>query len=405
MIKADSSVPSPTFPVGRKLRLLGLSAADLPTGVTSPNSLSGSGHESVTPANTSNSASTPDHFIQAILDEALPFIDSASPKYNHAPPSTKWKDRGSKKYTQSDAQVHVTSLVLSKDEIATALGTEFYPQDMENEDWYCRKSFHVDSNKKGTASWEEFYDGFRDNHAEAELGWAPDVVGTRKGAEWHISPNKIFLVDCAGHADRWGSAKMYIVEMKHKLPFPLSERVFPELLVVAERAAGKEFVIVSIPINDMEQSPFAQYSKEKGVVLGRYSSVERIRLGPEGGKIEWIMATASSAEGNIPQWATNAGLYRLVADDVKYFMEYIEKCRKENKDCAGNKKPVEGPLANPELANTESGRKLSLEAAASTAALAGTTMTPSAMKALRPAELMRTESGRMTPPLIPSPQA
>lgn len=405
MDKADSSVPSPTFPIGRKLRLLGLSAADLPSGVTSPTSPSGSGHESVTPASISNAASAPDNFIQAILEEALPFIDSASPKYNHAPPSTRWKDRGSKKYTQSEAPVHVTSLFLSKDEIATALGTEFYPQDMENEDWYCRKSFHVDSNKKGTANWEEFYDGFRDNHAEAELGWAPDVVGARKAAEWHISPDKIFLVECAGHLDRWGGAKMYIVEMKHKLPFPLSERVFPELLVIAERAAGKEFVVVSIPINDMERSPFAQYSKEKGVVLGRYSSVERIRLGPDGGKIEWIMATASSAEGNIPQWATNAGLYKLVADDVKYFMEYIEKCRKESKDCAGIKKPVEGHLANPELANIESGRKLSLEAAASTAALAGTTMTPSAMKAPKPAELMRTESGRMTPPLIPSPQA
>ena len=155
----------------------------------------------------------------------------------------------------------------------------------------------------------------------------------------------------------------------------------------------------------MEQSPFAQYSKEKGVVLGRYSSVERIRLDPDGEKIEWIKATAFSAEGNIPQWATNAGLYKLVADDVKYFMEYIEKCRKENKDCAGNKKAVEGPLANMDLANTENGRKLSLEAAASTATLAGTTMTPSAMKAPKPTELTRTASGRMIPTLIASPQA
>ena len=275
---------------------------------------------------------------------------------------------------------------------------------MENEDWYCRKSFHVDSKKKWTANWEEFYDGFRENHAEAEQGWAPDVVGARKAAQWNIDPHKVFLVECAGHLDRWHKAKMYIVEMKHKLPFPLSERVFPELLVIAEREAGKEFVVVSIPLNDMKQSPFAQYSKEKGVVLGRYSSVERIRLGADEGKIEWIMATASSAEGNIPQWATNAGLYRLVADDVKYFMEYIEKCRKENKDCAGNKK-ADGHLASQELANSESGRKLSLEAAASTAALAGTTMTPSVMKAAKPAELVRTESGRMTPPVIPSPKA
>ena len=400
MDKADSSVSSPTFPIGRKLRLLGLSAADLPKGVTLPTSPSSSTHDSNAPSYPSE----PEQFIQAILSEALPFIDSASPKYDHAPPSIQWKDRGSKKYTQSDAPVHVTSLFLSKDEIATALGTEFYPQDMENEDWYCRKSFHVDSKKKWTANWEEFYDGFRDNHAEAEQGWAPDVVGARKAAQWNIDPYKVFLVDCAGHLDRWHKAKMYIVEMKHKLPFPLSERVFPELLVIAEREAGKEFVIVSIPLNDMKQSPFAQYSKEKGVVLGRYSSVERIRLGPDGGKIEWIMATASSAEGNIPQWATNAGLYRLVADDVKYFMEYIEKCRKENKDCAGNKK-ADGHLASQELANSDSGRKLSLEAAASTAALAGTTMTPSVMKAAKPAELVRTESGRMTPPVIPSPKA
>lgn len=408
------SVSTHSFPTGRKLRLLGLSATDLPTGVTPSSAPSGSGHESVTRADTTKTASTPDHFITAILNEAVPFIDSAFPSSSFPHPGKAWKDRGSKKYRQSDAQVDVTSLYLTKDAIAADLGKPYCPQDMEDEHWFCRKSVHKDSNIKGAANWEEFCDGFRDNHAKAEEGWAPDVVGARKAAEWEIDAEKVFTTKSAGDLEpdedrgeeRWKGVKMYLVEMKHKLPFPLSERVFSELLVIAQKEGEREFIIVSIPINDMTQSPFAKYSKEKGVVLGRYSSVERIRKVPNDGRIEWIMATASSAEGNIPQWATNAGLYKLVADDVKYFMEYIEKCRRENKDCAGNKKEGDEHLASPALANTEIGRKVSLEAAASTAAIAGTTMTPSAVKAKvgRPRDMVRTKSGRMKPVVDP-PQA
>lgn len=412
----NPSVSTHSFPTGRKLRLLGLSATDLPTGASPPSSPSGSSHRSVTPANTAKTASTPDHFIKAILNEAVPFIDSAAPKNKFPHPGKLWKSRGSKKYAQSDAQVEVASLLITKDEIAANLGTPYCPQDMEDEHWFCRRSLHKDSTMKGTANWEEFCDGFRDNHAQAEEGWAPDVVGARKAASWNIDSQTTFDTRSEGEGnggemkgaemekERWKNVKMYLVEMKHKLPFPLSERVFPELLVIAEKENEKEFIIVSVPINDMSHSPFTQYTREKGVVLGRYSSVERIRKVPEDGRIEWIMATASSAEGNIPQWATNAGLYKLVADDVKYFMEYIEKQRKEGKDCAGNKKKSESHLASLELKNCESGRKLSLEAAASTAAIAGTTMAPSAVKAGRPTEVIRTASGRMTP-VVPPPQA
>ena len=139
--------------------------------------------------------------------------------------------------------------------------------------------------------------------------------------------------------EKWRGVQMYLVEIKHKLSFLLSDRVFPELLVIAENADAQEIVVISIPITDMNASPKAELSKEKGVVRGKYSAVERLRKvrgGSEDGRIEWLMATASSAEGMIPQWATNMGLGRMVADDVKYFMDYIEKCRQKNTDTAGN---------------------------------------------------------------------
>lgn len=60
-------------------------------------------------------------------------------------------------------------------------------------------------------------------------------------------------------------------------------------------------IIVSIPV-DLTVDAELSKLEERGV-KGRYASVERIRE-LEGGKVEWLMATSSTAGGNIPTFVT-----------------------------------------------------------------------------------------------------
>lgn len=69
---------------------------------------------------------------------------------------------------------------------------------------------------------------------------------------------------------------------------------------------------MSIPINlsSPEDEDLAAL-EEKGV-KGRYASIERILELP-GDKVEWRMATSSSAGGLIPQFITDAVLAEAVS--------------------------------------------------------------------------------------------
>lgn len=71
-------------------------------------------------------------------------------------------------------------------------------------------------------------------------------------------------------------------------------------------------IVVSIPItlSSPGDEEFAVL-EEKGV-KGRYASIERILELP-GDKVEWRMATSSSAGGRIPQFITDAVLPEAIA--------------------------------------------------------------------------------------------
>jgi hypothetical protein len=121
---------------------------------------------------------------------------------------------------------------------------------------------------------------------------------------------------------------MLVEEMTHRIdPKPLKNRTFPVVQISADLAGAEEFIVVSIPLHDFNKSPYAQDAKDKSLVMAAYTSVERIRILPTNGEIEWIMATASDAGGVLPQWMQNLAVPGKVAKDVEYFMDWIPSQR------------------------------------------------------------------------------
>jgi hypothetical protein len=64
--------------------------------------------------------------------------------------------------------------------------------------------------------------------------------------------------------------------------------------------------------------------------MAAYVSIERIRILPSSGEIEWIMATASDAKGVLPQWMQNMAVPGQVAHDVDLFLKWIPSQRSNN---------------------------------------------------------------------------
>ncbi|KAI0896917.1 hypothetical protein F4806DRAFT_414216 [Annulohypoxylon nitens] len=280
--------------------------------------------------------------LLAILQEAVPFIDSASPKAAGAKPDPKvWKSKGSHMNHDSRARVEVLERVIPAAELekvesrsAASEGTEGKSAKegkVRGETWCCRKSVHVDAPERGTASWDEFVRAFREEHAQSEKAFTPACLAAHEAQSW----------DCAGveveeGGIRWGRFKLVVEEMRHRIGKPvLKDRTFPVLQMTATALGEgqREFVVVSIPVPDFgEKSEKSMLAKEKGAQVAFYVSVERIRgfTSAEGKRsIEWLMATASDAAGVLPAWVQNLAAPGVIWKDVPLFMAWISRERRK----------------------------------------------------------------------------
>lgn len=277
-------------------------------------------------------------FLVTLLGEAVPFLDSVPTTSSSS--STEWKPKGTKTFPESDVPVDVTERVVR----LVVEGKE------ESETWACRRSVHADAARPGTASWGEFVDCLRDRHAETEEAFTPTVLGHRTVVAWGAAGDvgTIRLEGEASAASAWGGFAMAVVEVKHKLPPPLRPRVFCVLQVsctavvnTQEGSQGQgeeEFVVVSVPVKDLATGAWkdeAALCVEKGVVVGAYAAVERVRrLVPAGGRdqkaeVEWVMATASDAKGVLPMWLQTRAVPGQVAKDVRLFLGWVDGERKK----------------------------------------------------------------------------
>ena len=347
--------------LGPLVRLWGLTTAQLPDPSETPDNLA--------------------PFLISILQEAVPFIDSVAPKLaTPAPPdqadpdpaaatalaavaataAKAWKPKGSKAYPESAAKVHLAERVVDSSELERVAGRSVVPPSarlrhdarLPAETWICRRSVHADSAAEGarSASWAEFRDAVKDRHAESEEAFTPSVVGARAAVVW----------DCGGAeavegGETWGKFTLRVEEVRHRIGKPvMKDRVFPVLQMTCSametnraveagddaaavsRDEKPEFLVVSITVTDFgSASPAAEFSKGKGVVVGAYTSVERIRKLPGSGEIEWIMATASDARGVLPMWVQTMAVPGQIARDVPLFLSWIAKERKGDGGAGG----------------------------------------------------------------------
>ena len=144
--------------------------------------------------------------------------------------------------------------------------------------------------------------------------------------------------------------------MAHALPLMLKPRVFPVLIITASnphRANPGDpnpaplcgipqhptsLLVIQVPI-DLTSFDRALYSnkrnikdgnspqKRKKVVLGSYVSIEKCTMLPTF-DIQWVMATASDAKGNIPMWMQEISVPGKVAKDVGLFMNWVKSTRR-----------------------------------------------------------------------------
>jgi len=277
-------------------------------------------------------------FVTAMLQEAVPFVDSIAPKDGSSPTNRGWTERASRTYAYSDAPVYVLERVVNPSELEKIIDQNHIarPKKLSTETWACRRSVHRDAAAQGTASWAEFYRCFEEQHCEAEDAFTPAVVASREAAHW----------DCGGlevevDGGRWVDIRMVLSEVRHKIApvGTLRNRVFGELTLSAALEGADEFVIASVTVNDLDHSDLGHLVKEHGIVVGAYTSVERVRrLQPNpvengsqarGSEIEWVMATTSDAKGVLPLWLQSKAVPGQVAKDVSMFMGWIARERKK----------------------------------------------------------------------------
>jgi hypothetical protein len=275
-------------------------------------------------------------FLISIIQEAVPFIDSAAPKSGDAshPAAKAWKHKTTKSSADSAAKVEVLERVISSAELEAlaaakhgATGGKGKGAPAQQETWAVRRSVHADKAEKGSASWDEFVDCFKDRHAETEDAFTPAVVGANAAMHWDCGN-----VEVTEGGEQWGQFTLKVQEMRHKIGRPaLSDRVFPVLQMSCSALGKQEFLVVSLPLTDFQSSPHAGLVKEKGVVVGSYASVERIRKLPESGAdiecIEWLMAVASDAKGVLPMRVQVLAIPGQIAKDVPLFFGWIAKER------------------------------------------------------------------------------
>jgi len=291
----------------------GISISELPAGGIAPARPNSANNGAPELASTSSKDLA--QFIQEIMQEGIPFVDAVAPKSGE---QSTWKAKSSPTtFPQSEAPVFSSELTVTAKDANN--GTE----QERTEVWFSRRSCHRNSAEKRTASWAEFTRAFYEHHAETEHRYVPTVLAVRRAIYWDTTGLEIEV-----NGETWTGFICEVWEMKHKIePKPLNNRVFPALQIGAKLKGKDETVFLQAPIFGFAESHHAEYAKDKTVVVATYAAVERLRIVPSSGQIEWIMATASDAGGNLPQFVQNLAVSGEVAKDVKMFLEWIPSQR------------------------------------------------------------------------------
>ncbi|OAL28128.1 hypothetical protein AYO20_09547 [Fonsecaea nubica] len=217
------------------------------------------------------------------------------------------------------------------------------------EHWCARRSVHKDISSKdtkspGNASWKEFIFGLRDNHSKHEEDFTPTLYDAHCVCTWNEEVKDLEAQEkiVGKSGQKYSCVTMSIYEMCHATPPPTSPRCFPVLVATAS-ITSDEFLAVTVPVNLGTSVHDAFYSsgrntregktsqQRKSVVLGVYTALEMVRrkegdanVGKNWGEVEWVMATASDAKGNLPMWMQKMSVPGMISKDVSYFLKWVK---------------------------------------------------------------------------------
>jgi hypothetical protein len=172
----------PPAPLGNLVRLIPLSLDELPVHTSIPST-------PVKGAASSNADSPrPEllHFLRAILDEGGAFLDKSTFQSTFASQSSK-----SSPPSTSNVQVlkrDIPSSEIEKISWGNPPIPRRKPRVIVAEHWFARRSRHPNvssKEKKGSASWDEFVFGLRDQHSKHEYDFTPALYDAHHILDWN----------------------------------------------------------------------------------------------------------------------------------------------------------------------------------------------------------------------------
>ncbi|KAI9800607.1 MAG: hypothetical protein M1833_003265 [Piccolia ochrophora] len=291
-------------------------------------------------------------FIEEVINQATAFVGELTPLTrgvtrpdwqdqepepgSKVDPPKRWTTKAPKKFKKTPIDIYKRT-VTKPELIGVAWDAKPVPrrtpqfedkESCKNETWFARVSEHTDVIEQDTVNYNEFLDGLKVEHALHEQEYTPELVDAHQVLAWDIAP--------AMTAGESGVLTMSIHEMTHKLPFPLSPRTFPVLIITAIMPRSA-FIVVQIPLADVSSLPMsrAHITSAPPTVPGIYASIERCqswhRLASidvhDGRTVEWLMATASDAKGVLPGWLQASAIPGAISKDVGRFIEWVASTR------------------------------------------------------------------------------
>ncbi|KAJ5166614.1 uncharacterized protein N7482_005395 [Penicillium canariense] len=297
-------------------------------------------------------------FIHTALHEALELL--------HSIPSTFVADPKLRSSPPSQAKVKLLRGWRNPSEPSTKPTN---PKDKtKSEFWACRQTEHVDASAEGTASWREFEDGLKSEHAEHEMEYTRSVSAVERLLEW--APQDVGEVEVDGIRFRDVNMEVNLITHTFQPSALIAPRSFISLTISAAHddlppqppqtqgehpPPRKGFLIVQIPLHQTSSStPQALQQKisssvPKRTIFANYVSVEHVTLLPPSSysssssaqaqdfsgkpksRVEWTMATTADPGGSIPKWVqrnfTLGGMPRAVVADVGFFIGWTMRRR------------------------------------------------------------------------------
>lgn len=312
-----------------------------------------------------------DVFLRTVLDQGRALLLPTEFSLN-------FKSQGTKPAPPSNNEIEVFSKTFHAADMegldwSTQTLTRPRPSKSREEHWYARRSLHRNRAVPGTASWEQFLYGVRDQHSKHEFDFVSSIYDARLICDWVDQlqdevPTGLSSVLYEGV--RYTHLTMAIYEMCHKMPTGVDPRCFPVLVTTAS-CSEHEFIAVTLPV-EIRASPIAFYSsgrnKKEGVdsqqrrsaTVGRYCAVERVHKYPRhrpsitntvsassadivrkittassqasstsldraDEEIEWVMANTCHAGGNLPLKLQQISSPAAIVRDVGSFLKWIRR--------------------------------------------------------------------------------